>query len=49
MGEIKDKLKDVKDKVLGAGEDAKYKFNGHYEDRYSTGTWKKDDTKTSYR
>jgi hypothetical protein len=32
MSEIKDKLKDVKDKVLGAGEDAKDKVLGAGED-----------------
>jgi hypothetical protein len=53
MSEIKDKLKDVKDKVLGAGEDAKDevkdKITGHDEDRYSTGAGQKDDPLTSYR
>jgi hypothetical protein len=33
MSEIKDKLKGVKDKVLGAGEDAKDTVTGHDKDR----------------
>jgi hypothetical protein len=41
MSQIKDKLKDVKDKVLGAGEEAKDAVTGHDEDRYSTGADKK--------
>jgi hypothetical protein len=49
MSEVKDKLKGVKDKVLGAGEDAKDKVTGHDEDRYSTGAGQKDDPLTSYR
>jgi hypothetical protein len=49
MGEIKDKLKDVKDKVLGAGEDAKDTVTSHDEDRYTTEAGKKDDPLTSYR
>jgi hypothetical protein len=40
MSEIKDKLKGVKDKVLGAGEDAK---------DTTTGAGQKDDPLTSYR
>ena len=36
MSEIKDKLKGVKDKVLGAGEGAKDTVTGHDEDRYTT-------------
>jgi hypothetical protein len=40
MSEIKDKLKGVKDKVLGAGEDAK---------DTTTGAEQKDDPLTSYR
>ena len=49
MSQIKDKLKDVKDKVLGAGEEAKDTVTGHDEDRYSTGAGQKDDPLTSYR
>jgi hypothetical protein len=60
MSEVKDKLKGVKDKVLGAGEEAKDKVmgageeakdkvTGHDEDRYSTGTGQKDDPLTSYK
>jgi hypothetical protein len=49
MSEIKDKLKGVKDKVLGAGEDAKDTVTGHDEDRYATGAGQKDDPLTSYR
>jgi hypothetical protein len=49
MGEMKDKLKGVKDKVLGAGEEAKDTVTGHDEDRYSTGAGQKDDPLTSYR
>jgi hypothetical protein len=49
MSEVKDKLKDVKDKVLGAGEEAKDKVTGHDEDRYSTGAGQKDDPLTSYK
>jgi hypothetical protein len=48
MSQIKDKLKDVKDKVLGAGEEAKDTVTGHDEDRYSTGAGQKDDPLTSY-
>ena len=36
MSEIKDKLKGVKDKVLGAGEDAKDTVTGHDKDRITT-------------
>jgi hypothetical protein len=43
MSQIKDKLKDVKDKVLGAGEEAKDTVTGHDEDG------QKDDPLTSYR
>jgi hypothetical protein len=49
MSEVKDKLKGVKDKVLGAGEEAKDTVTGHDEDRYSTGAGQKDDPLTSYR
>ena len=49
MSEIKDKLKGVKDKVLGAGEDAKDTVTGHDEDRYTTAAGQKDDPLTSYR
>jgi hypothetical protein len=49
MSEIKDKLKDVKDKVVGAGEDAKDSVTGHDEDRYTTTAGQKDDPLTSYR
>jgi hypothetical protein len=60
MSDVKDKLKGVKDKVLGAGEEAKDKVlgageeakdtvTGHDEDRYSTGAGQKDDPLTSYR
>jgi hypothetical protein len=49
MSEIKDKLKGVKDKVLGAGEDAKDTVTGHGEDRYTTQAGQKDDPLTSYR
>jgi hypothetical protein len=49
MSEIKDKLKGVKDKVLGAGEDAKDTVTGHDEDRYTTEAGQKDDPLTSYR
>ena len=49
MSQIKDKLKDVKDKVLGAGEEAKDTVTGHDEDRYSTGAGQKYDPLTSYR
>jgi hypothetical protein len=49
MSDIKDKLKDVKDKVLGAGEDAKDKVTGHDEDRYSTDAGQRDDPLTSYK
>jgi hypothetical protein len=49
MSQIKDKLKDIKDKVLGAGEEAKDTVTGHDEDRYSTGAGQKDDPLTSYR
>ena len=49
MSQIKDKLKDVKDKVLGAGEEAKDTVTGHDEDRYSTGAGQKDDPLTLYR
>jgi hypothetical protein len=49
MSEVKDKLKGVKDKVLGAGEEAKDKVTGNDEDRYSTGAGQKDDPLTSYR
>ena len=60
MSEIKDKLKDVKDKVLGAGEsakdkvvgageDAKDSVTGHDEDRITTEAGQKDDPLTSYR
>ena len=49
MSQIKDKLKDVKDKVLGAEEEAKDTVTGHDEDRYSTGAGQKDDPLTSYR
>ena len=43
MSEIKDKLKGVKDKVLGAGESAKDTVTGHDEDRYTTEAGQKDD------
>ena len=36
MSQIKDKLKDVKDKVLGAGEDAKDTVTGYDQDRVTT-------------
>ena len=60
MSEIKDKLKEVKDKVLGAGEEAKDKVvgagesakdtvTGHDEDRVTTEAGQKDDPLTSYR
>jgi hypothetical protein len=49
MSEIKDKLKGVKDKVLGAGEDAKDTVTGHDEDRITTEAGQKDDPLTSYR
>jgi hypothetical protein len=49
MSQIKDKLKDVKDKVLEAGEEAKDTVTGHDKDRYSTGAGQKDDPLTSYR
>jgi hypothetical protein len=49
MSEIKDKLKGVKDKVLGAGEEAKDTVTGHDEEGYSTGAGQKDDPLTSYR
>ena len=49
MSDVKDKLKGVKDKVLGAGEEAKDTVTGHDEDRYSTGAGQKDDPLTSYR
>ena len=60
MSDIKDKLKGVKDKVLGAGEaakdtvtdagkGAKDTVTGHDEDRYSTGAGQNDDPLTSYR
>ena len=49
MSQIKDKLKDVKDKVLGAGEEAKDTVTGHDEDRYSTGAGQKVYPLTSYR
>jgi hypothetical protein len=49
MSEVKDKLKDVKDKVFGAGEEAKDKVTGHDEDRYSTGAGQRDDPLTSYK
>jgi hypothetical protein len=48
MSEIKDKLKDVKDKVVGAGEDAKDSVTGHDEDRITTEAGQKDDPLTSY-
>ena len=48
MSEIKDKLKGVKDKVLGAGEDAKDTVTGHDEDKYTTEAGQKDDPLTSY-
>jgi hypothetical protein len=59
MSDVKDKLKGVKDKVLGAGEEAKDKVlgageeakdtvTGHDEDRSSTGAGKRDDPLTSY-
>ena len=41
MSEIKDKLKEVKDKVLGAGEDAKDTVTGHDEDRIYYRSWTK--------
>ena len=49
MSEVKDKLKGVKDKVLGAGKDTKDTVTGHDEERYSTGAGQKDDPLTSYR
>ena len=49
MSEIKDKLKSVKDKVLGAGESAKDTVTGHDEDRITTEAGQKDDPLTSYR
>jgi hypothetical protein len=49
MSEVKDKLKSVKDKILGAGEDVKDTVTGHDEDRYSTGAGQKDDPLTSYK
>jgi hypothetical protein len=49
MSEIKDKLKGVKDKVLGAGESAKDTVTGHDEDRITTEAGQKDDPLTSYR
>ena len=49
MSEIKDKLKDAKDKVVGAGEDVKDSVTGHDEDRYTTEAGQKDDPLTSYR
>ena len=49
MSDVKEKLKDVKDKVFGAGEEAKDKVTGHDEDRYSTGAGQRDDPLTSYR
>ena len=49
MSEVKDKLKGVKDKVLGVGEEAKDTVTGHDEDRYSTGAGQKEDPLTSYR
>ena len=49
MSEIKDKLKGVKDKVLGAGESAKDTVTGHDEDRYTTEAGQKDDPLTSYK
>ena len=49
MSDIKNKLKDVKDKVLGAGEDAKDTATGHDEDRYSTEAGHRDDPLTSYK
>ena len=48
MSEIKDKLKGVKDKVRGAGEDAKDTVTGHDEDRYTAKAGQKDDPLTSY-
>jgi hypothetical protein len=48
MSEIKDKLKDVKDKVVGAGESAKDSVTGHDEDRITTEAGQKDDPLTSY-
>jgi hypothetical protein len=52
MSEVKDKLKGVKDKVLGAGEEAKDTVKdtvtGHDKDRYSTGAGQRDDPLTSY-
>jgi hypothetical protein len=48
MSEVKDKLKGVKDKVFGAGEEAKDKVTGDDEDKYSTGARQKDDPLTSY-
>jgi hypothetical protein len=41
MSQIKDKLKDVKDKVLGAGEEAKDTVTGHDEDSILQGPDKK--------
>jgi hypothetical protein len=59
MSEIKDKLKGVKDKVLGAGESAKDKVAGSSESSASSGGYEqgaagtdtgiKDDPLTSYR
>ena len=49
MGEITEKLKDVKDKVVGAGKDVEDTVTGHTEDRYSTRAGQEDDPLTSYR
>ena len=49
MSEIKEKLKEVKDKVLGAGEDAKDTVTGHDEDRITTEAGQKDDPLASYQ
>ena len=49
MSEIKDRLKGVKDKVLGAGEDAKDTVTGHDKDRITTEAGQKDEPQTSYR
>ena len=45
---LKEKAKEAKDKVLGAGEDAKDTVTGYDQDRVTT-SWTKRDPLTSYR